>query len=147
MFPLMVGIRFINYKPKKMHYFLIDFCYFGSSTVLLYVTLFPKNAVMFRCAFFYANGALAVATGAFSNALIFHQFDRLICLFTHPVPLVVIWNIRQVTMKAQKDLPLDQQKFIPFPEDETWGKAIMMNIIYPYTGYIIWAALYYIINF
>lgn len=120
MFPLLVGIRFVNYKQKGWHYFLIDFCYYGSSTVLIFVALFPKSQIMFRLAFFYANGALAVATGAFSNALIFHQFDRLICLFTHPVPLVIMWNVRQVTMKEQKDMPLDEARFLQFPHDSTW---------------------------
>lgn len=97
--PIMVSIRFVNYKPKKLHYFLLDFCYFGGATVLLFVTVFPKNQVMYRLAFLYANGALGVATAAFSNALIFHQFDRLICLSTHPVPLLVMWNVKHVTMK------------------------------------------------
>ena len=70
--PIMITIRYFNYEKKKWHYFMIDFCYFGSGTVLLFITLFPKNAYMYRLAFLYANGALAVATGAFSNALIFH---------------------------------------------------------------------------
>ena len=71
------------------------------------MALFPKNEVFFRLGFLYANGALAVATGAFANALIFHQFDRLICLATHPVPLVVMWNVKHVTMVAEKDLPAE----------------------------------------
>jgi hypothetical protein len=53
----------------------------------------------------YANGALATATGAFSNALIFHKFDNLISLITHPVPLVCMWNVKQITMVEQKELP------------------------------------------
>jgi len=96
--PIMVLIRFVDYKPKKYHYFLLDFCYFGGATVLAYVVFFPKNFLMYRLAFAYANGALATATAAFSNALIFHKFDRLICIATHPVPIVVMWNVRQVTM-------------------------------------------------
>ena len=103
--PTMWTIRWVNYKQKGWHYFMIDFCYFGSSTVFLFVNMFPKSEIWYRLAFLYANGALAVATGAFSNALIFHQFDRLICLSTHPVPLVVMWNVKHVTIFNQKDLP------------------------------------------
>jgi len=49
---------------------------------------------MYRVSFFYANGALGVATLAFSNALIFHKFDNIISLVTHPVPLTAMWNLR-----------------------------------------------------
>lgn len=97
--PTMITIRYFNYRSKKWHYFLIDFCYFGGATVMAFVALFPKSEIMYRLAFLYANGALAFATAAFSNALIFHQFDRLICLATHPVPLVVMWNVKHVTME------------------------------------------------
>lgn len=97
--PTMIIIRFFNYKKKKWHYFMIDFCYFGTATVWGFINIFPKSAIVYRLAFLYANGALAVATAAFSNALIFHQFDRLICLCTHPVPLIVMWNVTHVTMK------------------------------------------------
>lgn len=72
MVPTMWSIRFLNYKQKGMHYFMIDFCYFGSGTVFLFINLFPKSEIWYRLAFLYANGALAVATAAFSNALIFH---------------------------------------------------------------------------
>lgn len=41
--PTMVLIRFVDYKPKRSHYFLLDFCYFGGATVLLYVVFFPKS--------------------------------------------------------------------------------------------------------
>jgi hypothetical protein len=69
---IMVAIRYVKYKPRKWHYFLLDFCYFGGATVMVFVMFFPKNAIMYRLAFLYANGALGVATAAFSNALIFH---------------------------------------------------------------------------
>jgi hypothetical protein len=90
---------------------------------------------------------LAVATGAFANALIFHQFDRLICLATHPVPLVVMWNVKHVTMEAEKDLPPEQSRFCKHPKDETWAKAFLMNIVLPYAWYLVWALGYYLINF
>lgn len=70
--PLLIFIRFVDYKPKKLHYFLTDFCYWAGLMVILFVGWFPKNEYLYRVAFLYANGALAVATGAFNNAMIFH---------------------------------------------------------------------------
>jgi hypothetical protein len=70
--PLLLFIRFVDYKPKKLHYFLTDFCYWAGLMVILFVGFFPKSPYLYRIAFLYANGALAVATGAFNNAMIFH---------------------------------------------------------------------------
>jgi len=70
--PILIFIRFVDYKPKKLHYFLTDFCYWAGFMVILFVGFFPKNEYLYRVAFLYANGALAVATGAFNNAMIFH---------------------------------------------------------------------------
>jgi hypothetical protein len=92
--PSVILIRFINYRPKGWHYFLFDFCYYGSATVLLFIAYFPKNMVMYRCAFMFANGALAASTAAFNNSLIFHKFDHLINIVTHAIPLICIWNVR-----------------------------------------------------
>jgi hypothetical protein len=70
--PLLILIRLINYKRKRWHYFLIDFCYYAGAIVLLFIGLFPKSMLLYRVAFLYSNGSLAVATAAFRNALIFH---------------------------------------------------------------------------
>lgn len=103
--PFVCFIRFINYKKKRMHYFLIDFCYFSGATIVLFVGLFPKNKYLYRMAFLYSNGALGVATAAFNNALIFHKLDGIVCLCTHPVPLICMWNVRMITMHYEKGLP------------------------------------------
>ena len=105
--PLLIFIRFIDYKPKGYHYFLIDFCYYAAVVILLFIWFYPKSETFYRLSFLYANGILAVSTAAFSNALIFHQFDHLISLVTHPVPMVCMWNVKQVTMYQEKDLPYE----------------------------------------
>lgn len=63
--PSVILIRFINYKPKGWHYFLLDFCYYGSFVVLAFIAIFPKSMIWYRTAFMFANGALATSTAAF----------------------------------------------------------------------------------
>lgn len=103
--PLFIAIRFVDYKPKGYHYFLLDFCYPAGAAVVIFVAFYPKNMIWYRLAFMFANGALATATAAFRNSLIFHKFDHLVSLVTHPIPLICMWNVRQVTMMEQKTLP------------------------------------------
>jgi hypothetical protein len=110
--PIVVFIRFVNYKTKNWHYFLLDFCYFAGAIVILFVYFFPKSEELYRLAFIYSNGVLAVSTAAFNNALIFHQFDHLVSLCTHPVPLICMWNVKHVTMAQEYELPIDQRNFL-----------------------------------
>ena len=98
--PLLILIRFYNYFKVKWHYFLTDFCYVGGTVVLLFLALFPKSDLLYRSAFLFSTGALGVATAAFRNSLKFHKFDDIISLCTHPVPLICMWNVKQVTMAS-----------------------------------------------
>ena len=147
--PLLCFIRFINYKTKRMHYFLFDFCYFSGAIIVIFVGLYPKNEYLYRMAYIYSNGPLGVATAAFNNALIFHKLDGLVCLVTHPVPLICMWNVRQITMHYQKGLPEDQRYFLEHPVDEEfWAKeTLFKNFVVPYTYYFVWVFFYYMFNF
>ena len=73
--PFMIFIRFVNYIKLKWHYFLIDFCYYANVFIALFISVGSKSDYLYRVSFLYSNGALAVATAAFSNKLIFHKFD------------------------------------------------------------------------
>ena len=109
---IMIIIRIIKYKRRGWHYFLLDFCYFGCGVVLVFIGVAPKSKLMYRLAFLYSNGALAVASVAFSNSLLFHKLENLISLATHAAPLVCMWNVKQVTQFQQKDLPEAERRFV-----------------------------------
>ena len=96
----LVLIRLVDYKRKNWHYFLVDFCYYAGAIIVLFIGWFPKSPVLYRLSFLYATGALGVTTISLRNALIFHKFDHIISLVTHPVPLVAMWNVKQVTMAS-----------------------------------------------
>ena len=147
--PAMVFIRFVDYKKKGWHYYLTDFCYFGGGVVIMFLAIYPKNMLLYRAAFMFANGALASSTAAFNNALIFHKFDHLISIVTHPVPLICMWNIRQITMEEQKNLPIGEQRFLQHPYDEPFLSydSLFYNFIVPYGLYFLWAIVYYVFNF
>lgn len=92
--PSMITIRFINYVQRRWHYFCLDFCYYASMLTVFFVMFGCKNDYIYRTAFMYSNGALAVATAAFSNKLIFHKFDQLVSVAIHAVPLICMWNVK-----------------------------------------------------
>jgi hypothetical protein len=98
--PAMTFLRWYDWRKSGWHYYLADFCYYGSFTVCIYVAFCPKNKDLYHVGFHFANGILAVSAVAFDNALIFHKVQFLISLALHTMPLLVYYNIRFVTMKA-----------------------------------------------
>lgn len=40
---ILVLIRLIEYRSKKWHYYLIDFCYYGNTMMLYFLIMDPKN--------------------------------------------------------------------------------------------------------
>lgn len=82
----LVVYRFWNYRKKGWHYYLFDFCYFANTLIIVYLTMLPKNDVLFKVFFVYANGPFGVAIPAFKNSMIFHKIDNLISLTIHIIP-------------------------------------------------------------
>jgi hypothetical protein len=82
----LVLYRFWNYRKKGWHYYLFDFCYFANTLIIAFLLLFPKNDILFKVFFVYANGPFGVAIPAFKNSMIFHKLDNLISLTIHIIP-------------------------------------------------------------
>lgn len=94
----LVAIRFYNYRSKGWHYYLFDFCYFANTLILLFLVYFPKNDILFKVFFVYANGPFGLAIPAFKNSMIFHKLDNMISLTIHIIPQVTSWNLRWHTL-------------------------------------------------
>ena len=82
----LVAFRFYSYKPKGWHYYLFDFCYFANTLMIVYILLLPKNDILFKVFFVYANGPFGLAIPAFKNSMIFHKIDNLISVSIHIIP-------------------------------------------------------------
>lgn len=90
----LVIFRLYNYKKKRWHYYLFDFCYFANSIIMYFLLFDPKNEILFKVFFVYANGPFGIAIAAFKNSLIFHKIDNLTSIAIHIIPLVTAWNLR-----------------------------------------------------
>lgn len=47
MTPLRLGMRFVDYWRTGKHFYFLDFCYVGATTVWLFVNFFPKNQFLY----------------------------------------------------------------------------------------------------
>jgi len=61
-FSVALLIRIIDYKPKKLHYYLLEFCWFANAHFCIHLWFFNTSRASFICAFAYSSGPLAMAT-------------------------------------------------------------------------------------
>jgi len=97
----LVIYRFWTYRKKGWHYYLFDFCYFANTLIIIFLLFFPKNDILFKVFFVYANGPFGVAIPAFKNSMIFHKLDNLISVTIHIIPQLTSWNLRWNTIQFE----------------------------------------------
>jgi hypothetical protein len=70
------AIRFYLYRREKMHYYLLDFCYFANLLLMVQLWFFPASCDLEKIMFAFAMGPLAWSIVAFRNSMIFHSLDK-----------------------------------------------------------------------
>lgn len=110
LFP-MIMYRWHSYQKKHWHYFLLDFCYFANTAVLLYTWVFPHVPELFVICFALSNGPVLTAVVLFRNSLVFHSIDKMTSLHIHVGPTLVLYCIRWLPegeMKRQYNVCLNE---------------------------------------
>lgn len=95
---ILVLIRLFNYRKKGWHYYLFDFCYFANFAMIYFLIFAPKNDLLFKIFFVFANGPFGLAIAAFKNSMIFHRLDNLTSISIHLIPMVSAWNLKWYTI-------------------------------------------------
>ncbi|KAK8620046.1 hypothetical protein V6N13_066532 [Hibiscus sabdariffa] len=89
-----VPLRWIYYRFKKWHYYLLDFCYYANTIFLVDLLLYPKNEKFFMICFSFAEGPLAWALIVWRCSLVFSSVDKIISVLIHLLPGIVFFTIR-----------------------------------------------------
>lgn len=114
--------RYINFKAKGWHYFLLDFCYTTNYWVFLYFFIcLVKSRIaifsflgpyldwlgyyLFRIAYAWSLGPLALSIAVFRNALVFHSTDHMTILAVHLGPPLVCSSIRWYSDQLEESWP------------------------------------------
>lgn len=92
--PILLALRYINFRAAKWLYFLIDFCYFANALCFVGLFLFPDSATLFQINFAFANGPLAWAVVAWRNGIVFHSLDKVTSVFIHIFPGLLAFSLR-----------------------------------------------------
>lgn len=113
--------RFLEFKAQKWQYFLLDFCYTVNYWMFLYfaICLLKTNvsrfaflrifdvygADLFRVAFTWCVGPLALSVAVFRNSLVFHSSKQLIITAVHLSPNLAVYGMRWWPSALEKDFP------------------------------------------
>ncbi|CAN1185844.1 Glycerophosphocholine acyltransferase 1 [Linum perenne] len=144
---IFVPLRWIYYRFKKWHYYLLDFCYYANTIFLVNLLLYPKNEKFFMVCFSFAEGPLAWALIVWRCSLVFNSLDKLVSVLIHLLPGVVFFTIRwwnPATFEAMHPEGTARRVSWPYVLEE---KSFLLNWLFwvPLAAYTLWQILYFLI--
>ncbi|KAF9680423.1 hypothetical protein SADUNF_Sadunf06G0119700 [Salix dunnii] len=142
-----VPLRWINYRFKKLHYYLLDFCYYANTIFVIHLVLYPKNEKLFMVCFSFAEGPLAWALIVWRCSLVFSSADKLVSALIHLLPGLVFFTIRwwnPATFEAMHQEETSSRVSWPYGVED---KSYLMTWLFwvPLFAYTLWQALYFLI--
>jgi len=93
---LLFVIRYLQYKRRKWHYFLLDFCYAANIAVIFYLMVpgAAQSSLFFVLLFSITHSILPWTILAYRNSIVFHSIDKITSVAIHLFPTVVIFVLR-----------------------------------------------------
>ncbi|XP_057768206.1 glycerophosphocholine acyltransferase 1-like [Salvia miltiorrhiza] len=143
---IFVPLRWIYYRYKKWHYYLLDFCYYANTIFLIMLLFYPRNEKLFMVCFSFAEGPLAWALIVWRCSLVFNSMDKIVSVFIHILPGLVFFTIRwwdPVFFEAMH--PEGNARIGSWPYAETKSYLWTWLFIVPLVAYVIWQLLYFLI--
>ncbi|EYU28355.1 hypothetical protein ABFS82_12G126100 [Erythranthe guttata] len=143
---IFVPLRWIYYRYKKWHYYLLDFCYYANTIFLIMLLCYPKNEKLFMVCFSFAEGPLAWALIVWRCSLVFNSMDKIVSVFIHLLPGLVFFTIRwwdPVFFEAMHPEGTAHRASWPYVENKSYLWTWLF--IVPLVAYIVWQLLYFLI--
>ncbi|POW08739.1 hypothetical protein PSHT_09431 [Puccinia striiformis] len=98
-------LRIYTYRKLAYHYFLFDICYVINGLCLIFLWVWPSNAILFQACYGLAHGPSAIAIATWRNSLVFHSVEKVTSLFIHIYPALVFTVIRHFYPNATERFP------------------------------------------
>ncbi|KMS96096.1 hypothetical protein BVRB_002080 [Beta vulgaris subsp. vulgaris] len=143
---IFVPLRWIYYKYKKWHYYLLDFCYYANTIFLVALLMYPKNEKLFMVCFSFSEGPLAWAIIVWRCSLVFNSIDKLTSVLIHLLPGLVFFTIRwwnPSTFAAMHPEGTARRVSWPYIEDTSY--LVTWLFLVPLFAYTLWQVLYFLI--
>ncbi|OIV97372.1 hypothetical protein TanjilG_07124 [Lupinus angustifolius] len=145
---IFVPLRWIYYRFKKWHYYLLDFCYYANTIFLVYLLFYPRNEKLFLVCFSFSEGPLAWALIVWRCSLVFSSVDKIVSVLIHLLPGLVFFTIRwwnPTTLEAMRPegTRTSERAMWPYVEDKSYIWTWLFLV--PLVAYTLWQFLYFLI--
>ncbi|KAL8119971.1 hypothetical protein AgCh_017195 [Apium graveolens] len=143
---IFVPLRWIYYRYKKWHYYLLDFCYYANTIFLIMLLFYPENEKLFMVTFSFAEGPLAWALIVWRCSLVFSSVDKLVSVLIHLLPGLVFFTVRwwdPAFFEAMHPEGTVRRASWPYVEDRSYLWSWLFVV--PLAAYSIWQVLYFLI--
>ncbi|XP_075474974.1 glycerophosphocholine acyltransferase 1-like isoform X2 [Primulina tabacum] len=143
---IFVPLRWIYYRYKKWHYYLLDFCYYANTIFLVMILGYPRNEKLFMVCFSFAEGPLAWALIVWRCSLVFNSMDKIVSVFIHLLPGLVFFTIRWWDPPFFEAMhPEGSARKITWPYAESKSYLWTWLFLVPLVAYSVWQLLYFLI--
>ncbi|ESR64796.1 hypothetical protein CICLE_v10010674mg [Citrus x clementina] len=143
---IFVPLRWIYYRFKKWHYYLLDFCYYANTIFLVDLLMYPKNEKLFMVCFSFAEGPLVWALIVWRCSLVFNSVDKIVSVLIHLLPGLVFFTIRwwnPESFAAMHPEGSSRRASWPYVEDKSY--LLTWLFLVPLGAYTLWQVLYFLI--
>ncbi|XP_019192676.1 PREDICTED: uncharacterized membrane protein C776.05 isoform X1 [Ipomoea nil] len=141
-----VPLRWIYYRYKKWHYYLLDFCYYANTISIITILFYPKNEKLFMVCFSFAEGPLAWALIVWRCSLVFSSADKIVSVFIHLLPGLVFFTIRWWIPEYFGAMhPEGNERRASWPYAESKSYLWTWLFFVPLISYTLWQILYFLI--
>jgi hypothetical protein len=97
-----MSTKLAYYSTIKMHFFMLDFCYFTNLCCLALLFTMKSSCSLYKVCFIFANGPVAFAVPVWKNSLVFHDINKVQTVYIHLFPLLLL---RVLRWSPQPDFP------------------------------------------
>ncbi|CAB1111367.1 unnamed protein product [Ectocarpus sp. CCAP 1310/34] len=92
MVPVLLLMRYPDYRQRKWLFFYYDFCYYFWCMVAIFVM--PHSCRLLKSIFIFVMGSLLWAVPLWRNSLVFHDVDKMTSCFIHLFPSWLALTLR-----------------------------------------------------
>jgi hypothetical protein len=145
-FFVLIPLRFLDFKKRKWHYYMMEFCYYAG--VLLNLFILQERLWggilnhYFITVYAFASGPLIWAIYLNRDKLFLHSQSHLTTTYIHMTPAMMVWGLRW------HNNGVDFKEFYPINMSLSgvWSSYVeMLNLTIPI--YMVWAVGYYFYMF
>jgi hypothetical protein len=142
---ILLVYRFIDWKPKKWHYYYLDFCYWCNFLSWFYVLVRPNDKMVFTMLFFNATGPMLNYFILLKAKLIFQNNQSLTGFIMHYLPGIFVMRLRWYNTDTSGPFPLSEE-FDQMVANSGWQDQAKFFLL-GFAFYTAWYIMYYVVVF